>query len=128
MALRRDQHFLAALVGRRVDRVEQVRAGDKAIDALEEQINEEAARTIALRPTLLPRWMAALNLFGVAIATFALGEQTFVPAPLKTLFQGLGFHGGLLTYYALTYYYLDRHDQAARDPHAGDDGRSTKES
>lgn len=39
----------AAVADRDVELAEKVRAGDKAIDALEEQINEEAARTIALR-------------------------------------------------------------------------------
>ncbi len=38
-----------ALEARDVERAEIVRKGDKAIDAIEEQINEEAARTIALR-------------------------------------------------------------------------------
>ena len=38
-----------SLADRDVELAEEVRAGDKAIDALEIQINEEAARTIALR-------------------------------------------------------------------------------
>ena len=38
-----------ALAERDVELAEKVRAADKAIDALEEQINEEAARVIALR-------------------------------------------------------------------------------
>jgi len=38
-----------ALEDRDVELAEQVRAGDKAIDALEEQVNEEATRVIALR-------------------------------------------------------------------------------
>jgi phosphate transport system protein len=43
-----------ALEERDVERAERVRAGDKLIDALEEQINEESARVIALRsPTAL---------------------------------------------------------------------------
>jgi len=64
---------------------------------------------VLIRPTLYPRWMAAVNLFLIAVVTFTLGEQTFVPEPLKTLCQGMGFHGGLLAYYALTYTYLTRH-------------------
>ncbi|WP_238366602.1 phosphate signaling complex protein PhoU [Mesobacterium pallidum] len=43
-----------SLVERDEELAEQVRAGDKAIDAMEEQINEEAARIIALRaPTAI---------------------------------------------------------------------------
>uniref|UniRef100_UPI000A3FB9E7 phosphate signaling complex PhoU family protein n=1 Tax=Aestuariivita boseongensis TaxID=1470562 RepID=UPI000A3FB9E7 len=38
-----------SLVDRDEELAETVRAGDKAIDALEELINEEAARVIALR-------------------------------------------------------------------------------
>ncbi len=38
-----------ALAKRDVELAESVRAGDKAVDALEMQINEEAARIIALR-------------------------------------------------------------------------------
>ncbi|MDU8944175.1 phosphate signaling complex protein PhoU [Ovoidimarina sediminis] len=38
-----------ALVDRDVELAERIRAGDKAIDRLEEQVNEEAARVIALR-------------------------------------------------------------------------------
>ena len=38
-----------ALERRDLEKAEQVRAGDKAIDALEEQVNEEATRVIALR-------------------------------------------------------------------------------
>lgn len=38
-----------ALTDRDVELAEQVRAGDKAIDALEERVNEEATRIIALR-------------------------------------------------------------------------------
>lgn len=38
-----------SLVDRDVELAEQVRAGDKAIDALEEQVNEDATRVIALR-------------------------------------------------------------------------------
>ena len=38
-----------ALSTRDIELAEQVRAGDKAIDALEEQVNEEATRVIALR-------------------------------------------------------------------------------
>ena len=38
-----------ALVGRDTQRAEKIRASDRAIDALEEQINEDAARIIALR-------------------------------------------------------------------------------
>ena len=38
-----------SLADRDVELAEQVRKADKAIDALEEQVNEEAARVIALR-------------------------------------------------------------------------------
>jgi phosphate transport system protein len=38
-----------ALGGRDVEAAERVRKGDKAIDAIEEQVNEEVARVIALR-------------------------------------------------------------------------------
>jgi phosphate transport system protein len=40
-----------ALESRDIERADVVRKGDKAIDALEEQINEEAARTFA-RPVV----------------------------------------------------------------------------
>ena len=44
----------SSLVERDEDLAERVRAGDKAIDAMEEQINDEAARIIALRaPTAI---------------------------------------------------------------------------
>lgn len=71
--------------------------------------------TVWFRPTLYPRWMAAVNLFVIALITFTLGEQTFLPTPIKVLFQGLGFHGGLLLYYLLTYRTLIRHNLSA-DP------------
>lgn len=38
-----------ALVARDLEAAERVRRGDKAVDALEEQVNDEVARTIALR-------------------------------------------------------------------------------
>ncbi|MEN0065968.1 MAG: hypothetical protein AAGA48_27755 [Myxococcota bacterium] len=66
---------------------------------------------VFFRSTLFPRWMGLVNLFAIALATFTLGEQTFIPEPFKTLFQGFGFHGGLLTYYALAYTFLARRDR-----------------
>ena len=55
-----------ALESRDVDLAEQVRAGDRAIDALEEQVNTEAARLIALRAPMSQDLRTALTVIRIA--------------------------------------------------------------
>lgn len=72
-----------ALANRDVELAEQVRANDKAIDALEEQVNTEAARVIALRAptagdlrTVLAVMKLAGNLERVGDYAKNLGKRT----------------------------------------------------
>ena len=55
-----------SLGDRDVELAEVVRKADKAIDALEEQINEEAARTIALRAPVSKDLRAILTVLRLA--------------------------------------------------------------
>ncbi len=64
----------AALEQRDVDRADAVRKGDKAIDALEEQINEEAARTIALRAPVSKDLRTLLSVLKLASSLERVGD------------------------------------------------------
>lgn len=82
----------AALEKRDVDRAEVVRKGDKVIDALEEQINEEAARTIALRApvskdlrTLLSVLKLASSLERVGDYAKNMAKRTSILAEMQTI-------------------------------------------
>lgn len=63
-----------SLAERDVELAEEVRAGDKAIDALEVQINEEAARTIALRAPVSKDLRSLLTVLRLAASLERIGD------------------------------------------------------
>ena len=63
-----------SLADRDVELAEEVRAGDKLIDALEIQINEEAARTIALRAPVSKDLRAVLTVLRLAASLERIGD------------------------------------------------------
>ena len=63
-----------SLATRDVELAEKVRKGDKAIDALELQINEEAARTIALRAPVSKDLRAILTVLRIAASLERIGD------------------------------------------------------
>lgn len=63
-----------SLSDRDVELAEQVRKADKAIDALELQINEEAARTIALRAPVSKDLRALLTVLRLAASLERIGD------------------------------------------------------
>ncbi len=63
-----------ALAKRDVELAEQVRAGDKSIDALEMQINEEAARIIALRAPVSKDLRSILTTLRIAASLERVGD------------------------------------------------------
>ncbi|MCU9846832.1 phosphate signaling complex protein PhoU [Defluviimonas sp. WL0024] len=63
-----------ALAARDEDMAEKVRAGDKAIDALEEKINEETARLIALRAPAASDLRTALSVLKIASSLERVGD------------------------------------------------------
>ncbi len=63
-----------SLVDRDVELAEAVRAGDKVIDALEMQINEEAARTIALRAPVSKDLRSILSVLRLAASLERIGD------------------------------------------------------
>ncbi|MCL4160196.1 UNVERIFIED_CONTAM: hypothetical protein GTU68_000076 [Idotea baltica] len=81
-----------SLEARDIDAAEAVRNGDKVIDALEEQINEEAARTIALRApvskdlrTLLSVLKLASSLERVGDYAKNMAKRTAILAEMKSI-------------------------------------------
>ena len=64
----------SALEARDVDAADVVRKADKAIDALEEQINEEAARTIALRAPVSKDLRTLLSVLKLASSLERVGD------------------------------------------------------
>ncbi|MEJ6402143.1 phosphate signaling complex protein PhoU [Yoonia sp. 2307UL14-13] len=63
-----------SLSDRDVELAEEVRKGDKAIDALEEQINEEAARVIALRAPVSKDLRTILTVLRLAASLERIGD------------------------------------------------------
>ena len=63
-----------SLADRDLELAEKVRAGDKAIDALEEQINEDAAKTIALRAPVSKDLRSILTVFRLAASLERIGD------------------------------------------------------
>ncbi len=63
-----------SLANRDVELAEQVRKSDKAIDDLEEQINEEAARTIALRAPVSKDLRSILTVLRLAASLERIGD------------------------------------------------------
>ncbi|MGJ8611273.1 MAG: phosphate signaling complex protein PhoU [Octadecabacter sp.] len=63
-----------SLESRDLERAEVVRRGDKAIDALEEQVNEEAARVIALRAPVSKDLRALLSVLKLASSLERVGD------------------------------------------------------
>ncbi len=63
-----------ALEARDEDQAEKVRASDKAIDALEEKINEEAARLIALRAPAASDLRTVLTVMKIAASLERVGD------------------------------------------------------
>ena len=81
-----------SLADRDVELAEEVRKGDKAIDALEIQINEEAARTIALRAPVSKDLRSVLTVLRLAASLERIGDyakniakRTSVLAEMKTV-------------------------------------------
>ena len=63
-----------SLAERDVELAEEVRAGDKVIDQLEVQINEEAARTIALRAPVSKDLRSVLTVLRLAASLERIGD------------------------------------------------------
>lgn len=63
-----------SLAERDVELAEEVRKGDKAIDAIEIQINEEAARTIALRAPVSKDLRSVLTVLRLAASLERIGD------------------------------------------------------
>jgi phosphate transport system protein len=63
-----------ALAARDIEAADRIRRGDKAIDALEEQINEEVARTIALRAPVSRDLRILLSVLRLAAALERIGD------------------------------------------------------
>ncbi|MCG3266185.1 phosphate signaling complex protein PhoU [Yoonia sp. I 8.24] len=63
-----------SLANRDIELAEAVRKDDKAIDALEEQINEEAARTIALRAPVSKDLRTVLTVLRLSAALERIGD------------------------------------------------------
>lgn len=63
-----------SLAERDVELAEEVRIGDKVIDQLEEQINEEAARTIALRAPVSKDLRSVLTVLRLAASLERIGD------------------------------------------------------
>jgi phosphate transport system protein len=63
-----------SLADRDVELADEVRAGDKVIDALEIQINEEAARTIALRAPVSKDLRSVLTVLRLAASLERIGD------------------------------------------------------
>ena len=63
-----------SLSDRDIEMADEVRAGDKAIDALEIQINEEAARTIALRAPVSKDLRSVLTVLRLAASLERIGD------------------------------------------------------
>ncbi|MBP1805101.1 phosphate signaling complex protein PhoU [Rubellimicrobium aerolatum] len=63
-----------ALAARDVEAADRVRLADKAIDALEEQVNEEVARTIALRAPMAADLRILLSVLRLAAALERVGD------------------------------------------------------
>ena len=65
-----------ALETRDEELAQQVRLGDKAIDALEEQVNEEAARILALRQPIASDLRTVLSIFRVSANLERIGDYS----------------------------------------------------
>ncbi|MFQ1702608.1 phosphate signaling complex protein PhoU [Loktanella agnita] len=63
-----------SLSDRDIELAEEIRSGDKAIDALEMQINEEAARTIALRAPVSKDLRSILTVLRLAASLERIGD------------------------------------------------------
>jgi len=88
-----------ALEARDVELAEQVRAGDKRIDALEEKINQEAARVLALRSPAATDLRTVLTVMKIAANLERMGDYAKnmgkrVPALAET--PAIGGTGGAL--------------------------------
>ncbi|MEM9456909.1 MAG: hypothetical protein AAGF11_22210 [Myxococcota bacterium] len=69
--------------------------------------------TVLTRPTLYPRWMAAWNIFVIALVTFVIGELEFLPDLIQLVFRGLGFHLGISGYFLLSLHFLSKHNRSS---------------
>lgn len=65
-----------SLETRDLELAEQVKQGDKAIDALEEQINQEATRTIALRAPVSKDLRVILSVLRIAASLERIGDYS----------------------------------------------------
>ncbi|WP_210528617.1 phosphate signaling complex protein PhoU [Rubellimicrobium arenae] len=83
-----------ALAARDVEAAERVRKGDKAIDALEEQINEEVARTIALRAPVSRDLRILLSVLRLASSLERVGDYAKnIAKRVNVLAEGRPFDG-----------------------------------
>ncbi|WP_085308761.1 phosphate signaling complex protein PhoU [Planktotalea arctica] len=78
-----------SLETRDVELAEQVRAGDKAIDALEEQINEQAARVIALRAPTAIDLRLILSVIKISAALERIGDYAKNMAKRTSVLAGM---------------------------------------
>jgi phosphate transport system protein len=76
-----------SLETRDLELAEKVRNGDKAIDRLEEKINEEAARTIALRAPVSKDLRAILGVLRLAASLERVGDYAKNMAKRTTRFS-----------------------------------------
>lgn len=78
-----------ALESRDIEAAEAVRKGDKIIDALEEQINEVAARTIALRAPVSKDLRALLSVLKLASSLERVGDYAKNMAKRTPILAGM---------------------------------------
>ena len=83
-----------SLSDRDVELAEEVRLNDRAIDALEEQINEEAARTIALRAPVSKDLRAILTVLRLAASLERIGDYAKNIAKRTSVLVELGTVNG----------------------------------
>ena len=78
-----------ALVNHDLERAAQVRRGDKAIDGLEEQINQETARVIALRAPTASDLRIVLSIFRIASNLERIGDYSKNIAKRTVVMEGM---------------------------------------
>ncbi|MBB3710778.1 phosphate transport system protein [Limimaricola variabilis] len=79
-----------SLADRDIENAERVRRGDKAIDALEEQLNEEAARVIAIRAPVSRDLRVILSVLRLAASLERIGDYAKNMAKRTSVLAELG--------------------------------------
>jgi phosphate transport system protein len=83
-----------ALAARDIEAAERVRAGDKAIDALEESVNEEVARVIALRAPVSRDLRILLSVLRLSASLERVGDYAKnIAKRVTVLAESQGFGG-----------------------------------